>query len=248
PDGATIGTTSFGIGGLPEQLIVGLGKYYKKHKHPKEITYSKTDGIGVGERRGLDNLIEPELIKRVVTSHIATSPLANQATQENKFEMYQLPQGIIGKLYRNAAGKGPGVFSQIGIDTFIDPKNEGGKLNQKAEEAFNLSHKIFSYFSFLVQYSFFIDPINEDGKLYQKAEEVFNISHKIFSFFSFLVQISFFIDPKNEEGKLNQKAEEAEDLVREIELNGERWLHYKPLPVNVAFIKATYADKNGNLS
>ena len=29
PDGATIGTISFGIGGLPEQLIVGLGKYYK---------------------------------------------------------------------------------------------------------------------------------------------------------------------------------------------------------------------------
>lgn len=174
PDGATIGTTSFGIGGLPEQLIVGLGKYYKKHKHPKEITFSTTAGIGVGEGRGLDHLIEPGLLKRVVASHIATSPLANQAAQENKFEMYQLPQGIIGKLYRNAAGKGPGVFSQIGIDTFIDPKNEGGKLNQKAEE--------------------------------------------------------------------------AEDLVREIELNGERWLHYKPLPVNVAFIKATYADKDGNLS
>lgn len=174
PDEATIGTTSFGIGGLPEQLLAGLGEYYKKHQQPKNITFSTTAGIGVGKGRGLDHLIEPGLLKRVVASHIATSPLANQAAQVNQFEMFQLPQGIIGKLYRNAAGKGPGVFSQVGLDTFVDPKNEGGKLNQKAEA--------------------------------------------------------------------------AEDIVSEIELNGEKWLHYKPLPINVAFIKATYADKKGNLS
>src|SRR5699024_7918266 len=104
----------------------------------KEITFCTTAGIGVGKERGLDHLIAPGLLKRVVASHIATSPLANQAAQTNQFEMYQLPQGVIGKLYRNAAGKGPGVFSQIGIDTFIDPKNEGGKLNRKAQEAEDL--------------------------------------------------------------------------------------------------------------
>lgn len=174
PDGATIGTTSFGVGGLPEQLLDGLGKYYEKHQHPKGITFSTTAGIGVGEGRGLDHLIAPGLLKRVVASHIAHSPLANQAAQENQFEMFQIPQGMIGKLYRNAAGKGPGVFSQVGIGSFADPEKEGGKLNEKAEA--------------------------------------------------------------------------AEDIVESIQLNGERWLHYKTLPVNVAFIKATYADENGNLS
>src|SRR5699024_11499201 len=63
PDGATIGTTSFGIGGLPEQLIVGLGKYYKKHKHPKEITFSTTAGIGVGDRKST----------RLNSSHVSIS-------------------------------------------------------------------------------------------------------------------------------------------------------------------------------
>lgn len=174
PNGATIGTTSFGIGGLPEQLLAGLGEYYKQQQQPKDITFSTTAGIGIGKNRGLDHLIAPGLLKRVVASHIATSPLANQAAQANQFEMFQIPQGVIGKLYRNAAGRGPGVFSQVGIDTFVDPNHQGGKLNQKARE--------------------------------------------------------------------------AEDIVSEIELNGERWLHYKPLPVNVAFIKATYADKDGNLS
>lgn len=174
PDNAVIGTTSFGMGGLPEQLIAGLGKYYKQHQQPKNITFSTTAGIGVGKGRGLDHLVAPGLLKRVVASHIATSPLANQAAQENAFEMYQIPQGIIGKLYQDAAGHGPGVFSKVGIDTFVDPKHQGGALNDKA-----------------------------------------------------LV---------------------GDDLVESIELNGERWLHFQPYPVNVAFIKASYADKNGNLS
>src|SRR5699024_7064049 len=113
PDGATLGTTSFGIGGLSEQLIVGLGRYYRKHEHAKEITFSTTAEIGVGDGRGVGHLMDPGLLKRVVAAHTATSPLANQAAQENQVEIYQLPRGILGKLDRNAAGKGPGVFSQI---------------------------------------------------------------------------------------------------------------------------------------
>src|SRR5699024_10471243 len=129
PDRATIGTTSFGIGGLPEQLVAGLGEYYKQHQHPKEITFCTTAGIGVGKERGLDHLIAPGLLKRVVASHIATSPLANQAAQANQFERFQIPQGVIGKLYRNAAGRGPGDFSTAGIDTLVYPNQHAGKLH-----------------------------------------------------------------------------------------------------------------------
>lgn len=174
PDNAVIGTSSFGMGGLPEQLVAGLGEYYKENQHPKNITFATTAGIGVGKGRGLDHLIEPGLLKRAVVSHIATSPLANRAAHENAFELYMIPQGIIGKLYQNAAVQGPGVFSKVGLETFVDPKNEGGKLNDKSKV--------------------------------------------------------------------------SEDLVESFEINGERWLHYKPLPINVAFLKASYADKNGNLS
>lgn len=174
PNEAKIGTTSFGVGGLPEQLLVGLGKYYEAHQQPKNISFHTTGGIGGGKGRGLDHLIAPGLLKRFVGSHLAGSPLANQAAQENQFELFELPQGVIGKLYRDGAGKGPGVFSQVGMASFIDPNQEGGKLNEKAKE--------------------------------------------------------------------------AEDLVESIEIKGERWLHYQPLNINVAFIKASYADQEGNLS
>ena len=174
PDHAVIGTSSFGIGGLPEELIAGLGEYFKENQQPKDITFSTTAGIGVGEGRGLDHLVQPGLLKRAVVSYIATSPIANRSAHENLFELFMIPQGMIGKLYQNAAHQGPGVFSKVGMETFIDPDQTGGKMNEKAKA--------------------------------------------------------------------------AEDIVKKVELNGEQWLHYKPLPINVAFIKASYADKNGNLS
>lgn len=57
-----------------------------------------------------------------------------------------------------------------------------------------------------------------------------------------------FIDPRFDGGAFNQKTREAEKLIDVIELNGEEWLWYKPFPVNVAFLRATSADENGNIT
>lgn len=54
-----------------------------------------------------------------------------------------------------------------------------------------------------------------------------------------------FADPRKEGGKCNTLAKE--DLVELIELNGEEYLWYKPYHVDVAIIRATSADENGNL-
>ena len=40
--------------------------------------------------------------------------------------------------------------------------------------------------------------------------------------------------------------EQKEDLVELMEIDGEEWLRYKPFPVNVALIRATYCDEDGN--
>ena len=48
-----------------------------------------------------------------------------------------------------------------------------------------------------------------------------------------------------EGGKVTSKT--TEDLVKVIELEGEEWLLYKSFPLNVAVIRATTADENGNL-
>jgi propionate CoA-transferase len=60
------------------------------------------------------------------------------------------------------------------------------------------------------------------------------------------VGIGTFVDPRLEGGKLNKRS--TEDLVRVMEVDGREWLFYRAIPVNVAFLRGTSADPEGNVS
>ena len=54
------------------------------------------------------------------------------------------------------------------------------------------------------------------------------------------------VDPVHRGGKMNSST--TEDIVTRVELAGDEWLFFKSIPVDVAIIRATTADENGNLS
>lgn len=60
------------------------------------------------------------------------------------------------------------------------------------------------------------------------------------------VGLNTFIDAAHDGGRMN--ACTTEPLVERIELDGQTWLRYKPVPIHVGLIRATYADARGNLS
>ena len=60
------------------------------------------------------------------------------------------------------------------------------------------------------------------------------------------VGLHTFADPRIEGGKLNSKT--TEDLVEVINIFGQERLIYKTQPIDVALIRATFADENGNIS
>lgn len=60
------------------------------------------------------------------------------------------------------------------------------------------------------------------------------------------VGLKTFADPRLEGGKINDLARQSEDLVQLLTINGEEKLLYKAVPVDVAIIRATYADTAGN--
>lgn len=55
-----------------------------------------------------------------------------------------------------------------------------------------------------------------------------------------------FVDPRISGAKLNSCTKEA--LVEVVKFNGEEWLHYKAYPFNIALIRGSYGDAEGNIS
>ena len=55
-----------------------------------------------------------------------------------------------------------------------------------------------------------------------------------------------FVDPRHEGGKVNPST--TEDLVELVKIGGEEYLFYHTLPVDIAFIRGSSIDKEGNLT
>ena len=60
------------------------------------------------------------------------------------------------------------------------------------------------------------------------------------------VGLHTYADPRLEGCRANEATKK--DIVKVLEIDGEEWLQYKVAPINVAIIRATTADENGNLT
>lgn len=171
PDGATCGIGGFIGSGHPQEFSVGIEESFLKTGHPRDLTIMFSAGIGDGtDRLGLNKIGYEGLLKRIIGGHWGLIPKLQRLVFENKVEGYNLPLGTISLMFRDIAGHRPGTFTKVGLKTFVDPRLEGGKMNERT----------------------------------------------------------------------------TEDLVKVVEVEGEEWLLYKSFPVNVALIRATYCDEDGN--
>lgn len=60
------------------------------------------------------------------------------------------------------------------------------------------------------------------------------------------VGLGTFVDPRFGGGRMNESAKE--DLVDLVEIDGKEWLRYRPFPVDIAIIRGSFADPDGNIS
>jgi len=123
-------------GGITEatDLINALAERYKKTNEPKALTLYHATGLGDRAEKGMSPLAQNGLVKRAIGGHWGQSPRLADMAERNEIEAYNLPMGTMSQLMRAGAAGQPGVITHVGLGTFLDPRNEGGKLNEKTKE------------------------------------------------------------------------------------------------------------------
>lgn len=168
----TLICSGFGVVGVPDALVLALEKRFLDSATPRDLTLMFGGGPGNGADKGANRLAHPGLLKRAIGGHWGMVPQLAAMAMQGAMEAYNLPLGVMSRMYRDMAAGLPGNLSRVGLGTFVDPRQQGGKINSRT----------------------------------------------------------------------------TEDLVEVVRIGGEEMLYYKAPRPNVAFIRATVADPDGNLA
>ena len=174
-DGDTVATGGFVGAGFAEEIAIALEERFLKTGSPRNLTTINAAGQGDSKTKGLNHLGHEGLMRRVIAGHIGLAPKLQELIRENKVLGYNFPQGVVAHLFRDIASHKPGPITTVGLGTFVDPRVEGGKLNDLTKKT-------------------------------------------------------------------------GENLIEVITVGGKEYLWYKSMPVNVAILRGTTADLDGNIT
>ncbi|MEM1428266.1 MAG: CoA-transferase [Pseudomonadota bacterium] len=179
-DGAVVTVSSSSGLGCPDKVLAALGARFDAEGHPRNLTtlhpIAAGDMYGI---KGIDHIAKDGLLTRILAGSYPSGPSSMEMPEiwkmivEDRVAAYNIPSGILFDMHRDVAARRPGVLTQVGLETFVDPVREGCAMNASGAAA---------------------------------------------------------------------------PVVHRHEMLGETWLHFPNIVPDVAVIRATTADENGNLT
>ncbi|MDO5606488.1 MAG: CoA-transferase [Paracoccus sp. (in: a-proteobacteria)] len=142
PDGAVVTVSSSSALGCPDLVLRAIGERFRAEGHPRDLTtlhpIAAGDMYGV---RGIDHIAQDGLLTRVIAGSYPSGPSSLPMPEiwrmvvEDRVAAYNVPSGIMFDMHRDVAARRPGVLTQIGLETFVDPLREGCAMNARAAGA-----------------------------------------------------------------------------------------------------------------
>jgi propionate CoA-transferase len=140
-DGDVVTISSSSGLGCPDRVLQAIGERFEREGAPRNLT--TLNPIAAGDMygiKGIDHIARPGLLKRILAGSYPSGPSSLpmpaiwQMIVDNRVEAYNVPSGILFDMHRDAAARRPGVLTQVGVGTFVDPEQQGCAMNAAAAE------------------------------------------------------------------------------------------------------------------
>jgi propionate CoA-transferase len=131
-------SSSSGLG-CPDKVLAAIGERFDREGVPRNLT--TLNPIAAGDMygiKGIDHIAKPGLLSRILAGSYPSGPSSLpmpaiwHMVVDNQVEAYNIPSGILFDMHRDAAARRPGVLTQVGIGTFVDPDLQGCAMNAAA--------------------------------------------------------------------------------------------------------------------
>lgn len=154
-NGSTLCTIGMTLVSACETILHELENRFLETGAPNQLTYVHTCGQSDRSAGAVYRMAHEGLTKRIIGGHWGLCPKMMELISENRIEAYNLPQGQMANMFHSMALREPGKISKIGIGTFIDPRIEGGKMNERTKSLEDI-----------------VDVVYIDGEEYLRYKEI----------------------------------------------------------------------------
>lgn len=132
-DNSTVFLGGLAMMSLAEEVLCAIERHFLASAHPHGLTTWACGAIGNSSNGGMVHFAHPGLLKRTVAGHFGQSGKELMGMIDaDQVEAYNFPQGSLSHLTRHIAARTPGLLTKVGLGTFVDPRQQGGKLNASA--------------------------------------------------------------------------------------------------------------------